>query len=186
MNLLVGLTPPDHVRRRAVDVRDAVPRPAGELDVLGPEALVVPLIRLGNLTAPNAASLCEHLGRRVAELGRTPRLRLKGAWALEGDDPAVGLRLDGDVDEIAGIARALPPMVAELDYFVDRRSFQPYLPLGTITASTTLPYLEHLVAALDEFESTAWDVHEIAVMARTWRSDGGTGFRCMAPLATTR
>ncbi|MBR7742618.1 hypothetical protein KC207_04870 [Phycicoccus sp. BSK3Z-2] len=183
MNVSLGIRPPDDVLAAAVAVRDGVPRGADELAATPVDELVMPMVRLGNLTTPSANGLCEYLRERLVGTG-TPEVRLAGAWALENDDPTVGLRLDGDVDGTFAVSRALPPVVAELGFFVDRRSFRPVLPLGLVTDRTGLPYLERLVAALDAHEGRPWVLDAVDVLVRTWRDDGSGGYEVLDSVPT--
>lgn len=186
MHVALGIVPPGDVRAAAAVARDEVERPPGELDAIPAEDLMVPLIRLGNLTTPNAMALCEALPEPVADLATAAPVRLAGAWVLENDEPGVGLRLQGDVDAIHTLARRLPPIVADHGYYVDRRSFQPFLPLATITDATTLPYLERLATALEAHHGREWVVDGVQVLTRTWAAGSSGGWRVLATVPTTR
>jgi RNA 2',3'-cyclic 3'-phosphodiesterase len=60
---------------------------------------------------------------------------------------------------------------------VDRRQFRPWLPVGTITDSTTAPYLEELVAALEGFEGRPWTQAPLTVMKRLPDGDPDAPFK---------
>ena len=52
----------------------------------------------------------------------------------------------------------MPSAVKQLGFFVDRRRFGPWSAVGTITETTSAPYLERLVAALDDFTGQVEDL----------------------------
>jgi hypothetical protein len=58
----------------------------------------------------------------------------------------------------------VPQIVQRLGFFVDRRAFRGWLPVGTITDTTSAPYLEMVVAALEAFEGLSWTVESVTLM----------------------
>lgn len=184
MQISMGLSLPDHVRTAVAGIVRRVPGAADALDLVPERQLRLPLIGLGNLTRPDADRLCEALADPVAELAVEARIGLHGVWALEHErDPTVGLRLVGDVDATAGLARALPPMVTDHGFFVDRRQYAPRLVLARVTPATTLPVLEAVVDALEAYDGPRWEVASVDVLQRV-HHDGGAGFEVLRSLPT--
>ena len=153
------------------------------LDDVKPELAVSPLDRMqlpithfGNVTRGDAVKLAEAL-RAEAATWRRPQVHFAGAAALEWPgDQSVWAKLDGDLDELMVIGRGVPHVVQRLGFFVDRRQFRPWLSVGTITDSTTAPYLERLVKTLESFRGQEWTVESVALMERIPTSSGAMGF----------
>ena len=135
-----------------------------ELAAVDPARMYLPLTGFGNVTLGDSVKLITVLREAVATWPR-PALTFAGGAALEfpGDD-SVWVKIDGDVEGLKTIGRGVPQAVQRVGYFVDRRQFRPWLPVGTITDATTAPYLERLVAALDEFRGEWWTAEAVSVM----------------------
>jgi 2'-5' RNA ligase len=126
------------------------------LDLLPTTQMHLLVAKFGNLPLSEATRLAETLDAEA--LGwATPRLHLSGGVALEpeGDD-GVWVRLAGDLDQLETVRQGVARVAQGLQLFVDRRAFRPHVKIGTINRRTTTPYLEELLVALDEFQSTAW------------------------------
>ena len=135
-----------------------------ELDALEPAHMYLPITGFGNVTLGDSVKLADTLRREAATWRRT-ELLFSGGAALEfsGDDN-VWVKIEGDVDALRTIGRGVPQAVQRVGYFVDRRQFRPWLPVGTITEETTAPYLERLVAVLDDFRGEPWTADAVALM----------------------
>ena len=126
---------------------------------------------LGNVTRPQAGEIADLLRDGIEETGPPPEVGLRGVWALEDEgDPTVALPLVGDVDRLDQLARSLPALVARHGFFVDRRRWAPRLTLGSVTATTSLPFLERLVDDLTGHTSQTWPVDSIALARRRFDS----------------
>jgi 2'-5' RNA ligase len=135
-----------------------------ELAAIEPRHMYIPLTGFGNVTLGDSVRLADTL-RAVAATWRRPELVLTGGAALEfPGDESVWVKMEGDIEGLQTIGRGVPQAVQRVGYFVDRRQFRPWLPVGTITATTTAPYLERLVAALDELRSEPWTVDGVSLM----------------------
>jgi len=112
----------------------------------------------GNLTTNDARGLAEKITDALEDF-TTPTVRFAGGTALDfPGDWSVWAKLAGEVDELWAIARQVTQCVERLGLFVDRRLFRPMVPIATVTTSTTGPYLEAVVEALDAFEGEEWPV----------------------------
>ncbi len=137
-----------------------------ELAVPAVGAMYVPLTGFGNVTLGDSVQLIKAL-RIEAQSWECPRVHFAGATALEfPGDESVWAKLDGDMDALNTIGRGVPQIVQRLGFFVDRRAFRAWISVGTITDSTSAPYLESLVSALDGFEGQSWTIESISVMKR--------------------
>jgi len=78
----------------------------------------------------------------------------------------VWAKITGDLDALGTIGRGVPQVVQRLGFFVDRRQFRPWLSVGTITETTTAPFLQSVVDALEGFEGQTWTIESISLMKR--------------------
>jgi len=128
--------------------------------------MFISITSFGNVTLGDSVKLVDAL-RADAATWPAPTLHFAGGAALEWrGDESVWAKLGGDVDGLSTIGRGVPEVVRRLGFLVDRRQFRPWLPVGTITDTTTAPYLEELVAALERFEGTPWTQTTLTVMKR--------------------
>ena len=136
---------------------EATPPPSGPmLDLLPTAQMHLQIAKFGNLPLAEATRLAAALDEE-ARSWATPRLHLSGGVALEpeGDD-AVWVKLAGDLAQLDAVRQGVARVAQGLQLFVDRRAFRAHVKVGTINRRTTTPYLEELLAALDEFQSTSW------------------------------
>ena len=126
------------------------------LDLLPTTQMHLLVAKFGNLPLAEATRLAETLDHEAMGWA-TPRLHLSGGVALEpeGDD-GVWVRLAGDLDQLETVRQGVSRVAQGLQLFVDRRAFRPHVKIGTINRRTTTAYLEELLAALDDFQSTSW------------------------------
>jgi len=127
----------------------------------------LPITGFGNLTRTDVHRVTEALREGAAEW-RACSVRLAGGTALDfPGDWSVWAKLDGDVEEIATIGRGVPQAVERLGFFVDRRKFRPMLSVATVTSSTTGPFLQDVVDALEAFRGDEWPV-EVSLLKETF------------------
>ena len=149
----------------------------------------LPIAGFGNVTSADAIRLADAL--QTAAAG-TPgvTVRIAGGTALEfTDDRNVWARLAGDVDGLRSMAREVTQVVEQHGFFVDRRRFRPMMCVGSVTAATTGPFLETVVAALDEFSGESWVVDQVWLLKAFYANDSA-GFEVvdqfpLAPVAVT-
>ncbi|MGZ4438367.1 MAG: 2'-5' RNA ligase family protein [Nocardioidaceae bacterium] len=174
MHLFAALLPPAPVREELAGVVRSVAPRTTELDAVPAGSLFLPITAFGNVTRSDARALETAIAREAATW-RAPELRFSGAAALEWPgDENVWATLEGDLDALNEIGRGVPTVVQRLGFFVDRRKFRPWLSVGTITDSTTAPYLERLVAALEALHGQTFRFEEISVMRRLPPLDDGS------------
>jgi 2'-5' RNA ligase len=166
MRFSAAVIPPQSALDELADVVHSVGGATHELDAVSPLSMRVPITSFGNVAQREAVALRDALRREAAQWPQ-PRLRFAGGTALEWPgDESVWARLDGDVDQLTAIGRGVPTVVRPLGFFVDRRQFRPWLAVGQITASTTAPYLQRLVDALDELKGQLWTLTELCLLHR--------------------
>lgn len=167
MHVIVAIIPPSHVLDEVEAALARIATPPGEFEWASRASLLIPVMTLGNVTRPQAGEIAALLRDDIEQPGPSPEVGLHGVWALEDDgDPSVALPLVGDVARLDQLARSLPALVAKHGFFVDRRRWAPRLSIGSVTATTTLPFLERLVADLTAHTSQTWSVDWIALARR--------------------
>jgi 2'-5' RNA ligase len=186
--LVAGVEPPAEppppprrgiFRRQAAE--PAAPPPPPQLDLLPSDQLQIPLCSFGNLTTDEVTRLGRALEQLAAGLP-SPTVWVAGGTALEfTGDQSVWAKLDGDVDGLWAVFRGINEGVERLGFFLDRRSFRPWMSLGTINEATTAPYLEDVVAALDTYRSDPWLVDGVSLvkLALTGRPPRATEIGCV-------
>lgn len=171
--LVEGVRPPSTERpkrglRARLGGRGAEPAvvAAGELGVPDVASMYLPLTSFGNVTLGDSVSLARAL-REEALTWERPTVHLEGGTALEfpGDD-SVWAKLAGDLDALNVIGRGVPQVVQRLGFFVDRRAFRAWLPVGAVTDATSAPHLQRVVDALDGFRGQSWTIESISLMKR--------------------
>lgn len=156
-----------------------------ELDLPDVDRMYIPITGFGNVTLGDSVKLANAM-RSEAATWRRPEVRFQGGAALEfTGDESVWAKLTGEIDDLKTIGRGVPHVVQRLGFFVDRRQFRPWLSVGTITDSTTAPYLERVVAALDDFEGQQWTVDSVWLMKRPPESTDPTYFEPMEQMPLT-
>jgi 2'-5' RNA ligase len=141
-------------RRRSdpAQVPDAPPM----LEHVAVEHMRFPITAFGNLTTNDARAVANAIVE-AAPQWRAPTVRFTGGTALDfPGDWSVWAKLEGDVDELMDVGRGVPQAVERLGFFVDRRKFRPMLAVATVTTSTTGPFLQQVVDALDAFRGESW------------------------------
>ena len=126
----------------------------------------------GNLTTNDARAVTNSIAEAAAAWP-APTVRFAGGTALDfPGDWSVWAKLEGDVDALLDVGRGVPQAVERLGFFVDRRRFRPMLSVATVTTSTTGPFLQQVVDALDAFRGEPWTV-EVSVLRESF-VDGKT------------
>jgi len=160
-----------------------------QLHFLAPTGMSLPIAGFGNVTSADAIRLGDALQAAAAGTSGAT-VRIAGGTALEfSEDRNVWARLEGDVDGLRSMARNVTQVVEQHGFFVDRRRFRPMLCVGTVTAATTAPFLEAVVAALEGFSGESWVVDHVWLL-KAFYGDQSKGFEVvdrfpLAPVAVT-
>ena len=147
------------------------------LDLLEPDQMLIPVTDFGWLTADDARRVGDVLAKVCAELPPAPMVMVQGGSALvDPDDRSVWANLaasDDDLRAMGDIARALVSGIEPLGYYRDRRKFKARLPVAMITDATTVEHLERVLATMELYRSTPWQVGEVTIFRRgsgVWRT----------------
>ncbi len=166
MGLFAALIPPDSAREELARAVRSVGGDTPELAAVPAASIHLPITSFGNVSGRDAAALAGLLRSEAAAWAR-PVLCFSGGTALEWPgDESVWAKLEGEVEQLTDIGRGVPGAVKRLGFFVDRRQFRPWMSVGTITSSTTAPYLQALVDALEAFCGESWTLPELCLVRR--------------------
>lgn len=133
---------------------------------VAPEEMYVLLARFGNLTPDQVPGLADALatglaGTQVATLGfEPPRL-------LSSGDVAVPL--NGEVDTVLALARAVPKIAERERLYVDRRVFRPEIVIARVDPSAGRPLLaERVTLAGTRWASDLWLAEGVSLVRTRW------------------
>jgi 2'-5' RNA ligase len=147
------------------------------LQILDAEHMLIPVTDFGWLTPDDARRVFDVLAKVCAGLPPAPTVRVSGGSALvDPDDKSVWANLAASDDELSAmraISTALVSGIEPLGYYRDRRQFKARLPVATITDATTVEHLERVLATLDMYQGTPWQVSEVTLFRRgsgIWRT----------------
>jgi 2'-5' RNA ligase len=171
MLLHAAFFPPHEAVAELAEVVRSVAGRHEELKPVSVDDMHVHVTSFGNLARADAARLADRLVAAAAGWPPAPRLAMAGCSALEGEgDLTVCAPLEGEVDQLRGIARSIPEVAQTMGLHVDRRRFKPQVPVGEVTADTSLPYLERLVAALEVYRGPQWTLPDLVLLKPSWAS----------------
>jgi hypothetical protein len=127
----------------------------------------------GNVAKGDTVSLFSELTRLARTWPAVPTLRFSGGAALEWPgDQRVWAKLEGGVEALQEVAASIAPAMLRLGYAIDRRRFRPWLPLGTVTPTTGLDFLQRLLGALDSHQGAPWEATSLSVLRPVFDNTG--------------
>lgn len=141
-------------RRRRRTVTSTEPRRRA-VELLPPHRIELTLAKFGNMALGDVKRLADRMEHEATEW-ESPRLRLSGGVAPQHGEDALWVALSGDLDALGAVRRGVTRVAESLNVYVDRRGFRPHVQIGTVDGDADPGYVQALVAALDDFESTAW------------------------------
>jgi RNA 2',3'-cyclic 3'-phosphodiesterase len=169
MQLTIAFVPPLPVLEELDAVVDAAGWRPGDLDRVAPSEMQLSVAALGNVARGDTVNLARALTRLSADWPPAPTLRFSGGAALEWPgDQTVWAKLTGGVEALETVAQSIAPAMLRLGYAVDRRRFRPWLPLGDVTATTELEFLERLLAGLDDHQGEPWEATHLSLLRTTF------------------
>jgi RNA 2',3'-cyclic 3'-phosphodiesterase len=165
MLLTVAFVPPMPVLDELNAVIDAAGWRPGDLERIAAPDMQISVVAFGNVARSQTVELASVLTRIAAGWPAAPVLRFSGGAALEWPgDQTVWAKLVGDVEALEAVAQSISPAMLRLGFAVDRRRFRPWLPVGTVTATTELRFLERLLVALNAHEGQAWEASHLSML----------------------
>jgi hypothetical protein len=173
MLLSVAFVPPMEVLDDLNAIVDASGWRPGDLDRIPSAQMQLSVAAFGNVARSEMVTLYSALSRLAAAWPSAPALHFAGGAALEWPgDQRVWAKLDGDVEALQGVASSIAPAMLRLGYAIDRRRFRPWLPLGTVTPTTGVDFLERLLARLDSHQGASWEATHLSVLGPVFDKSG--------------
>ena len=165
MMLSAGFLPPEPVIEELRDL-------TGRLGAMGMEPvpadyLYVLITRFGNLTEDVGTRLARAL---AAELADAPRAEVRFGAPRITEDGEVVVELEGDLETVWDLARAVPMIAEHRRLYVDRRVFRPELLLARSTLAPDSSLVERLLAGTTHWSSGLWETDGISLMRTRWQA----------------
>ena len=183
MLLSMAFVPPPEVLEALDAVVTAADGAAEELERVPVRDMQLSVTMFGNVTRGDSAHLVAALSKVAADWPAAPTVRFSGGAALEWPgDQNVWAKAVGEVETLEEVARSIAPTVHRLGYAVDRRRFRPWLPLGRVTPTTDLAFLERVLAGLEAHEGSPWVAAQLSLVRNTFvtaRSGGSPAFEVL-------
>lgn len=129
--------------------------------------LYVLITRFGNLTEDVGTRLARAL---LSELGDGPRAQVRFGAPRMSDGGDVVVQLEGDVDTLWDLARAVPMIAEHRRLYVDRRVFRPEIVLARSTLNPDSSLVERLLAGAAHWSSQVWETDGISLMRTRWQA----------------
>jgi 2'-5' RNA ligase len=165
MLLTVAFVPPLPVLEELNAIVDAAGCRPVDLDRIASTDMQISVVAFGNVSRGDTVQVASVLTRLSAGWPPPPVLSFSGGAALEWPgDETVWAKLVGEVDALEQVAQSIAPAILRLGFAVDRRRFRPWLPVGQVTATTELGFLERLVDALEVHEGEAWEASHLSLL----------------------
>lgn len=134
--------------------------------------LDIRVAHLGNIVAGDARALAASVAQEFAETA-TPVLRASGIEVSPQGEVAVVL--DGDVDVLRQMSRAVGLAAERVNVYVDRRMFRPAVVVASLDAqlpgSRVVSSLEAIVPPVAE----DWSISELVLVRTRWGASGPAG-----------
>lgn len=145
---------------------------SGRLSALGmsavpPDQLFVLITRFGNLTEDVTFKLARALADQLAEV---PRAEVSFGAPRMGAGGEVVVGIEGEVEVLADLARAVPMIAEHRRLYVDRRVFRPELLVATTGLDPSSVLIERLLSGTARWSGQPWETDGISLMRTRWLS----------------
>ena len=179
MRSFVALELPPAVREAAAEIQGRLKPTGAEVKWVRPESMHLTLKFLGEVDPgdlPAIEQALEHAcrGRRALEL----ELDGCGAFPGRGRPRVVWLGVSGQVEELAGLARAVDESLAGLGFALESRPFKAHLTLGRLRQgrrgrrAPDTRGLSRALAGLASWRGPAFRAAKVALMQSTLTPQG--------------
>ena len=136
------------------------------LDPASADTMRMTVAGFGNLTTSDVLRLTGALAAAAGEWD-PPRVFFAGVVYVP-EERLFRAILDGDVEGLTAVARAVGTSVERLGFFVDRRRFRPAIDLGTAAAAASDSDIARVVEAFRGFRGQEWTVDSLALITQTF------------------
>ena len=164
---------------RSRPVPTPTPATAAALTPVSTGLMTIHVTRFG-FVDPAAGDRLRATLERDARGWTAPTVRVGGTLSTHGSDERLHLALEGEVDGLRGIFREITESARRAGFMLDRRSFRPLLPVADLDDGVSDDALATLVAGLEAFAGTPWQVQDV-VLARI---GFGSGDDSLQPVGT--
>lgn len=169
MLLRAAAVPPREAREHVAAVVESAVVPGQGVTPIPAGRLHVVLAQFGNLPNEEVSRLSSTLAEAMPDLLPAPTLRLAGGDVTdERSHQIVVARMAGEVEDLARLARDVGVVVQTRRLYVDRRSFQPALPVATLDPAAPAEATAGLLSALESYEGPTWTLADLSLMRGTW------------------
>ncbi|WP_457205197.1 2'-5' RNA ligase family protein [Nocardioides sp. P5_C9_2] len=124
--------------------------------------MTVHLTRFG-FVEPEAASRLRATLEHDAAGWVPPTVHITGEPHMGGQDELLHLSLAGEVDGLRALFREITESARRAGFMLDRRSFAPLVPVSTLDEAVSDEALAALVAGLEDFAGTPWEIGAITL-----------------------
>ena len=169
MLLRAAAVPPREAREHIAAVVESVVVPGQGVTPIPADWLHVLLAQFGNLPSEMVPRLSSTLAEAMPDLTPAPTLRLAGGDVTEERSfHVIVAKVSGEVDELVRLARDVGVVVQTRRLYVDRRRFQPALPVATLDPAAPVEAAAGLLSALEQYEGPEWTLAGLSLMRGAW------------------
>jgi 2'-5' RNA ligase len=129
---------------------------------VGPDLRHVTLAFYGEVPQAQVAALTESVGAAVAEVDVHLRLAGAGTFPAKGDPRVLWVGVDGDLEELAGLAAAAADAGRAAGVPVERRAYRPHVTVGRWAYSAHGD--RRIAAALGNYAGPHFTAGEVVLM----------------------
>jgi 2'-5' RNA ligase len=166
MMLRAALVPPTEAVERLRALGGRLAQLPG-IRAVEPSRVDVPIAGLGNVVDQDASRFAGVLAECLSDL---PPVLVRPA-AVEVVDDDVTVRLDGDTDTLAAVARAVGTAAERIHVYIDRRGFRPAVVVATAVGTRPGSPVHRLLSGPDVLRDLAgvdWSVAQVDLVRTRW------------------
>jgi 2'-5' RNA ligase len=169
MLLRVAARPPAEAREHLAAAVHAAVAPGQGVTPIPADRLHVVVAQLGNIQSEEVPRLSSTLSEAMPDLGSAPTLRVAGgSVAEERSYHVVVAGMAGEVDRFKELARDVGVVVSTRRLYIDRRRFQPVIPVAALDPGAPADAATGLLSALASYEGPTWTLAGLTIMRGSW------------------
>lgn len=169
MLLRAAAVPSAEAREHLAAVVEAAVEPGQDVAPIPAERMHVVVAQFGNLPNEEVPRLSTALAEAMPDLGPAPTLRMSGGGvAEERSHQVVVAEMSGDVERLGELAHDVGVVAAMRRLYVDKRRFQPALPVASLDPGAPAGAAAGLLAALEAYQGPAWTLSGLSLLRGSW------------------